>query len=190
MRKFTENWFNPEQFKHFQKDLPTKKYLEVGAYEGRSLCWMMDNILTGDNDIAYAIDTFKGGVENTSELLNNDMSMVESNYLHNVEEFGDKVVTLKGESFDRLTELLPNHKESFDFIYIDGSHDSWNVLADAVIAFKLLKKGGVMGFDDFKWNLMNDLVRSPGPAIQAFCYTHQKFLKVLHEGYQVWIEKL
>jgi len=37
----------------------------------------------------------------------------------------------------------------FDFIYIDGSHNGEDILSDAIEAFKILNKGGLIFFDDF-----------------------------------------
>ena len=60
----------------------------------------------------------------------------------------------------------------FDFIYVDGSHQAPDVLFDAVMSFKLLRKNGVIAFDDYLWfeNLPHgkDLNRCPKPAIDAF----------------------
>ena len=38
---------------------------------------------------------------------------------------------------------------NFDLIYIDASHYAPDVLSDAVLAFKLLKPGGILIFDDY-----------------------------------------
>ena len=39
-------------------------------------------------------------------------------------------------------------QETFDFIYVDGSHSTVDVMADAVSAFQLAKSGAVIAFDD------------------------------------------
>ena len=52
-----------------------------------------------------------------------------------------------GESFFTLREI----DAEFDFIYIDSDHSPTAVLADAVLAWPLLKVGGVMIFDDYLW---------------------------------------
>ena len=44
---------------------------------------------------------------------------------------------------------LFTQKKFFDFIYIDGSHNGEDILSDAIEAFKILKKGGIIFFDDF-----------------------------------------
>ena len=39
----------------------------------------------------------------------------------------------------------------FDFIYIDGSHEFFDVYNDAIYSFKFCKKGGYLVFDDYFW---------------------------------------
>ena len=58
---FTQDWFTvrtPEWKKHLKQYFgkPNVRYLEVGAFEGKSLFWTLDNILTGKNSTAYAVD--------------------------------------------------------------------------------------------------------------------------------------
>lgn len=59
-----------------------------------------------------------------------------------------------------------------DFIYVDGSHQAADVLCDAVLAFRLLRVGGVLAFDDYLWAedlpQGRDPLRCPKPAIDAF----------------------
>jgi hypothetical protein len=37
----------------------------------------------------------------------------------------------------------------FDFVYLNGSYFAENMLSDAVLAFKLLKVGGIIGFNKY-----------------------------------------
>jgi O-methyltransferase. len=80
----------------------------------------------------------------------------------------------KGNSDIHLSKLLLDNKINyFDFIYVDGSHQAPDVLFDAVMAFKLLRKNGIIAFDDYLWferGLPNgkNLNRCPKPAIDAF----------------------
>ena len=41
--------------------------------------------------------------------------------------------------------------ETYDIIYIDGSHATSDVLEDAVLSYRLLKPGGLLIFDDYHW---------------------------------------
>ena len=65
-----------------------------------------------------------------------------------------------------------------------------NVLDDAVLAFKLLKQGGIMIFDDYEWNVHQDILMMPKLAIDAFLAIYQRQYELLHKGYQVIIKKL
>ena len=182
-RIFTQNWFNPNSFKFFSKE-GQKNYLEIGCFEGRSMCWMFDNVLTGDDDRAYALDPFDG--EGEREAFG-DTQFIYDNFVHNTREFEKKLTIYKGPSLPTLCKLTEDHTNFFDFIFIDGSHDSWDVTADAVLSFNLLKDGGIMGFDDYIWG--PESPSTPQRAIDTFLYTHQDFLEVLHMSNEVWIKK-
>jgi predicted O-methyltransferase YrrM len=55
-------------------------------------------------------------------------------------------------SSQALPRLLAERKAgSFNFIYIDGSHQAPDVHADAVFAFQLAKVGSLIIFDDYLW---------------------------------------
>ena len=87
--------------------------------------------------------------------------------------------------------------ESFDIIYVDGSHTADDVMADAVLSWGLLKEGGIIVFDDYRWNgsfftgpgshLPGELL--PGMAIDAFIQTHRNYLQILHQKDQAILKK-
>ena len=61
--EFSHNaWHWPSTLKDF-KDKPNLRYLEIGVFEGRSLLWMLENILTHPSSAATAIDMFPGDLE-------------------------------------------------------------------------------------------------------------------------------
>jgi hypothetical protein len=74
-------------------------------------------------------------------------------------------------------------------IYIDGSHLGQDVLVDAVLAFDLLKIGGIMVFDDYNWftNWASDI--RPGVAIDSFVTMYRHQLEFVHRGYQLMVRK-
>ena len=69
-----------------------------------------------------------------------------------------------------------------------------DVLEDAVGSFRLAKVGGIIGFDDYRWNdvAISRLGGTPKPAIDAFRKIYRKHFEVLTEWrcYQFWIRKL
>ena len=84
----------------------------------------------------------------------------------------------------------------FDFIYIDGSHQAPEVLCDALLCFLLLKKNGVMVFDDYLWHeelsYGLDPIRSPKIAIDAFTNIFCRKIRIVSRAplYQLYVEKI
>ena len=117
------------------------------------------------------------------------MSEVERRFDHNTRIALYKAsnrVTLrkvKQSSHDAMaTMIAAGQLQSFDLIYIDGSHEAPDVLADAVLAFQLLRPGGVMIFDDYLWSMhrpgTQDVLLMPKPAIDAFMNIYQRKMQV------------
>ena len=184
MSGFTVDWFS-RRSGFFTETLGKNKLtrcLEIGCFEGRSAVWMVQNLLNAEGHL-YCLDTWKGGPKGT------DMVAVENRFLNNTKPFSSQITVLKGTSFEGLVGLLAKEQETFDFIYIDGSHTAWDVLADCVLAWRLLKVGGIMAMDDYMWGKDTLGDRSPFPAVNAFLETHGRFLNVLHKDYQVWVKK-
>ena len=78
----------------------------------------------------------------------------------------------------------------FDFIYIDGSHTAPDVMTDACMAFGLLKKGGIMLFDDYLWGDVPGLLHRPKLAIDLFVTLFSEKAELLMLGYQLAVRKV
>lgn len=175
--EFTVDWFSGQSKEiknfldrewfikhHASKDPTYHKYdvLEVGSYEGRSTVWWCD---TFPGSRVVAVDNWEGGAEH--RLSNYDMSSVEKRFNKNVE--GKSVIKCRGDSALVLAEIgmygaYPDSEDeapitAYDLAYIDGSHMADDTLLDAMLAAKLLKPGGYMIFDDYRWSDS----RMPGP---------------------------
>jgi predicted O-methyltransferase YrrM len=100
--------------------------------------------------------------------------------------FLDKATMTKGRSQITLRNLPV---DSYDIVYIDGSHAAPDVMVDAALSWSLLKKGGIMIFDDYMldWDLPPQ--NRPKIAIEAFLRIFKKELQVLHQEYQIIIKK-
>jgi hypothetical protein len=171
--------------------------LEVGCYEGRATVWLCENVLN-DNSKTYnydIVDTFGGslnesGMEGTKERLGGD-NFIENNFRHNISFFPHIDFNIyKGYS----QQILPTFKteEKYDFIYIDASHRADDTFVDAYYAHKLLKKGGILIFDDYGWKDPKDLhpVNSPQLGIEVFNTMYDKEFQLIFKGYQVVFTKL
>ena len=179
--EFTTNWFEINGRQVWDSLIPQikpSKILEVGSWEGESTCYIIKALSDKENAELYCIDTWEGAIEQNNRK--EDMLEVEKRFDNNVKlalsntNNSIKFDKLKGKSDILLSKLLIEKKHNyFDFIYIDGSHQATDVLLDALLAFKLVRIGGVIAFDDYIWFERNlpdgkNLNRCPKPAIDAF----------------------
>lgn len=185
--QFTTNWFtwNVPVWKAVlerYRGVPDLRYLEIGLYEGRSALWMLENVLTDPTSRLVGIDIFDGALKDRF-FANLKLSGLEA-----------RADIRLGRSQDILRTLEP---ESFDIIYVDGSHDTSDVLEDAVLAWKILKPGGVLIFDDYKWagcftpgaetrDAPEDL---PKFAIDRFIDCFRDEIEFVHNSYQMIVRK-
>lgn len=179
--EFTTDWVTPhaniwtEQLKHL-KGKPNVHALEIGSFEGRSAIWFLENILIHPTSSITCVDIF-------------DEKAYEDKFDRNIQASGlaNKVKKIKGSSQKVLRELEWN---SYDFVYIDGSHIAKDVLVDAVLSWDLLKVGGIIIFDDYQWNVDRyPPWRRPKIAIDAFLQVLGPYIEVSHKEYQVVVRK-
>jgi predicted O-methyltransferase YrrM len=197
---FTNTWFGDTAQAVWDQLIPQinpSRILEIGSYEGACACYLIDKLAKQQPLELHCIDTWAGGVEHLSV----DMDAVEERFKANLETamsaFPGKIDlhVHKGFSDARLALLLTQDKACyFDFIYVDGSHQAPDVLCDAVLAFRLLKVGGILVFDDYLWGEElaqgRDLLRCPKPAIDAFTNLYTRKLHVLPAPlYQLFVQK-
>lgn len=190
--KFTHDWFshNIPTFKHCMSMIPdNREFLEVGSFEGKSTCWLLQNGLADDGRIT-CIDTFEGGEEH--EKLGVDFTSTRRLFEDNTQEAKkpDQIVrAIQDISYRGLAMLIASYRQ-FDFIYIDGSHSAPDVLTDACLAFGLLKKGGIMLFDDYLWIDMPHILHRPKVSIDAFVNIFSELCSPVVIGHQIGIKRL
>jgi len=188
-REYSLNWFAHGARAIWEQMIPLidpTRVLEVGSFEGASACFLIDTLARRHRLELHCVDHWQGGVEHADS----DMAAVEARFHRNtalaITEAAHPVdlVVHKGRSDTGLIGLLAaGNGDKFDFVYIDGSHQAPDVLADAVLGFRLLRPGGVMGFDDYIWaeDLPGgrDPLRCPKPAIDAFVNIHIRQLDIV-----------
>lgn len=194
--RFHTNWFDnnillwKKLLKNF-KNKPNLFFLEIGCYEGRATLWLLENILTHPSSKISVIDTFKGSMDHkkagkdTQNLLKNFKYNLASYIFSNPKQ--TKVFINQGLSGVILRKMELRNK--FDFIYIDGSHIAKDVLEDSILSWRLLKKNGILIFDDYGWRLYKNPLLRPDLAIDAFLLIFKNQYKLLHKRYQVAIQK-
>jgi predicted O-methyltransferase YrrM len=195
MKNFNVDWFshNIESLENVVKDIKgteNLRGLEIGAFQGRSTCWFMDNVFTHPTSVLDVVDTFEGSVEHKiMGELNEILVLLYNIFINNVSEYGSRVVPYKISSCKFLR--LQQTTNMYDFIYIDGDHRSWAVLEDAVLSWPLLKPGGILVFDDYgDHNLGNHQPDElPYIGIDAFLQAYKTQYDILLIGYQVAVRK-
>lgn len=189
---YTNHWFEAqrpihEKFLHdYVKGDECIKILEIGSHEGRSSVFFSSYLTSGSSSL-ICIDPFS--LHDTTSPVNDDTYEI---YKHNIKLTGkdDKIYLEKDYSINVLIKMLAmNQHESIDYILIDGSHLTKDVLTDAVLSFELLKPGGVMFFDDYLGGDVNSLQYSK-IGIDSFINCYRNKIEILHIGYHYVIKKI
>jgi len=193
---FTADWFSNGlvnfEFVKAHADSKLSSILEIGSHEGRSACWMLQNLLTEDGVIT-CIDPFGNTPLNA---YSNDKlpkhRIIQQIHKHNTDLAKlptQTVEVMPVMSYHGLAQLIVDRRE-YELIYVDGSHCSDAVLADATMAFGLLKSGGFMIFDDYLWRESPDVLDHPKMSIDAFVNMFQKHISIGMINYQYVIQKV
>jgi predicted O-methyltransferase YrrM len=181
--QFTTDWFSVrtpmwDALLAPYVDQPEVRYLEVGLWEGRSLLWMLDHVLTHPTSRASGIDIV------LYDALRQNLARSGA---------AERVTLFRGPSERELRKFDP---QSFDIIYIDGSHAAPDVLADLVLAWPLLKRGGLMILDDYTWEGAVNEGGSKYPpelrpriAIDGFISAYRSLVEVVYKQYQVVLRR-
>ena len=197
--EFSESWFF-EHVPHWEAWLeprfagaPRCRALEIGCFEGLATCWLLERVLTHDLARVAVVDTFAGaaglGVRETTAV---DGARTRAIFERNIAASGAahkvEVFAMTSEQF-YCEELGKRAREPFDIIYVDGSHLAPDVLLDAACCWRMLRRDGVMIFDDYLWGESEPPHHRPAPAIDAFLECHGPEIEVLHKGKQVAIRR-
>jgi hypothetical protein len=161
---------------HFFKDKKDFKVLELGTGNGLCANFLLDNYSCR----VETVDLYD------SHIVDEEVSKIKKKYIvstiNNLQPFIDngkcKFYQMSTKEF-----LFKNQNKKYDFIYIDASHDKDWVLFDSVNSFSLLKKDGLMIFDDYGWGECS-------VAIDAFLNCYKERVEVFYKQWQVMIRKL
>jgi predicted O-methyltransferase YrrM len=156
---------------------PIEHAIEIGNHEGRSACWIMENMLSPTGQLC-CIDPFNSLP--TKALFEQNISKAVSN----MQSY--KIMT--DYSYVALARLISQRRQ-FDFIYIDGAHHNHEVITDAVMSWKLLKDGGILVFDDYFPLTDGKIPPSPKTAIDSFQGLFSKDFELLFTNTQLGVRK-
>lgn len=174
-KEFTADWTS-HNFKNWLPILDQFRnepanILEIGSYEGRSAIFFLEFMPKAR---ITCIDIF--------------LDAYEARFDQNLESLSARMTKIKDRSMVALDALLVKHNK-FDLVYIDGDHSRHGTFVNSVGSWPLLKTGGILIWDDYKWRLDQPSAERPEHAIDLFCSMFTGCYEELHRGYQVIIKK-
>jgi hypothetical protein len=163
------------------------KVLEVGSWEGLSAFYMLSKFPKCN---ITCVDTWMGADEhrNGNYEIKLSLSKAEATFDATLNKFSDRLIKFKGTSFEYFNQNSFNN--CFDVIYLDGSHYCDDVLIDAINAFRMLKIGGILIFDDYIWKYYENIQDNPAFGINIFLKFKSGHYKILLVSYQIIIQKI
>jgi predicted O-methyltransferase YrrM len=170
------------------KGKPDLHFLEVGSFEGLSCIWMFTHILTDPSSRITCVDSFDFGGQLARDPSESGRN-IQDRFDENIQAAGLKGRVDKRYGYSQIVmRTLP--LETYDHIYIDASHMAPDVLEDVVLAYRLMKKGGLATFDDYGWQAHDDPRQRPTMALDAFVDIFKGKVEVVHKGYQLVLRRL
>lgn len=154
--QFTRNMFRHRNLPTFREYIHPRWagkpifYLEIGVFEGQSLTWMLQHVLTHEDSRAVGVDPWLEMSDLSGELMEEVMSRAR----HNLKPWADKCELVRATSVSLLRTVGKRRQchgvkqNGVDVCMIDGGHHALNVLADATLCLPAMKKGGWILFDD------------------------------------------
>lgn len=161
--------------------------VEIGSFEGLSACFLLWYVFDQADGELICIDPFAKWPRMPAGADN-----YESRFDANTALFDKRRVVRKVTSTSHpglLGLLAEGYEGRVDFIYVDGSHNGLDTVIDGALAWKLLRAGGLMVFDDYWWSPKLPRTQRPEAAIDAFLSIVRDEAKVIHRGRQVALRK-
>lgn len=164
---------------------PNPKILEIGTFCGISIIEMLKYL---PNAYGVCIDLWEKSVDPILKDFN--MGDIEAIFDSNIKKANleNRITKLKGDSKKILNKLDRN---TFDLIYVDGSHTAFDTYCDLIFSWKLLKPKGIMIIDDYLWmpSATMSPLDIPFHAINHFLNIIDGGYNLLYKEYRVAIQK-
>jgi len=122
------------------------KFLEIGAWQGKSSSYMAVEIINSKKNISfYCVDTWDGGSEMAHYNIVKSGKLYET-FTSNISSVKDYIIPIKLPSVSAANTFPDNY---FDFIFIDGDHTYESVVNDLHAWYPKLKKNGIFAGHDY-----------------------------------------
>lgn len=182
VHRLSDNWhsvLNVDEYS--QKPI---NFLEIGTFYGENVFSVAKSYALHNDSRIYCVDHW----EDYSDYpdYKSRESTIYSEFLYNVQTSEDrhKISIHRGYSHSKIHTF---QDKFFDIIYIDNSHQPEYVMEDAVLAFRKLKDGGIMIFDDYGWGGPDLTQRGIDAFMSGF---HKRITFLENKNSQVFIRKI
>lgn len=183
--RYSRNWFIGSEIRKCLEDFLDKsdknQMLEIGSFEGLSSVFFADNFIDNPNSNLTCVDPFL-------TITNND----HMKYLENKEEMNFDFNISVCKNSDKITihkitsdEFFKSNSSTYNFIYIDGCHETEFIKRDMENSFNVLEKNGIMWMDDYCGGDGNKIRNT----MDTFLEKYKGQYELIHSGYQLAIKK-
>jgi len=169
-------------FSIVEQALPGSHFIEVGAWKGQTAALMASLIQVSGKKIYFdVVDTWEGSDE---EVHSEDQDVVNGtlleSFLHYTKPFKNIIHPVKLNSIEASKNY---NNESIDFIFLDASHKTEDVINDIEAWIPKLKQGGILIGDDYDWDsvkeaVLNSLVKDNFVEITNVTGSFWKYVKL------------
>ena len=167
---FLQGWHGDSNLFHklIDENNPTI-IIEIGTWLGLSAINMASYCKQkGYNTKVYCVDTWLGNYEwHTSDdpqvnmRLRNGYPQVYYQFLSNVIHSGvQDIITPFPNTSSIMSKYFKQHDVKSELIYIDASHEYFDVLRDLECYYELLSENGVIFGDDYQWGGVREAVNA------------------------------
>lgn len=176
--------------------------LFVGCYEGQAVEWLLDNVMVGAGAEVVVVDdpegdekgacvSFRGNdVWNPGahDALRHNMAVLATRTRSKEKVRIDLRLGPRSQA-DELRRMAAGSRggKTFDVVYID-SRSSMHAMECGVLAFPLLRPGGVMVFTNYTHGRMHDYA-CPKRGIDGFLDAYAPAVRVLRPAFHLFLEK-
>lgn len=162
-----------------------EKFVEIGAWKGKSVCYAAVEIINSDKDIKLdSVDTWKGSPGEPA--LMDDKSILEDTlydeFISNIEPVKHIVTPIKLPSVEAAK--LYEDKSLF-FVFIDGSHLYEAVKEDILAWLPKVKSGGFIGGHDIDQTEEFNGVRKAVDELIG-----EKNIVIYNKGWASWLHRV
>lgn len=187
-------WFDITARENFERaflpasNQPNLRFLQLGVFKGDASAWLMENVLTHPRSVLHDVDLWDDNDE-LSELRDFNMADVEAEYDKRTWKWRNegRITKYKVSTMTFLARQVANGSPQYNFIYIDADHTAISTLENAIMAYRLLKPGGVLCFDDYLWRSREGWYAEPQLAIDMFKNLYAGRMVVMFIGLQCWL---